>query len=191
MLTRKTHIINNLSDEEILNLFLLNEENIYISEIYLRYSHLVLGTCMKYLKNIENAEDLTMNIFIDLSKNIKKHKINNFKSWLYISTKNACFMFLRKKNISYLTIEEVDYLMVEEETLSGKELKEMKLNALENAINNLNEDQANCIRAFYLSRKSYEEICSSSNYTINQVKSHIQNGKRNLKIIISNTTSNI
>ncbi len=192
MFGRKSHIIKSLSDEEIIESFLLKEENILLSELYYRYSHLVLGTCMKYLKNVENSEDLTIQIFSDLSNNLKKYKINHFKSWLYTTTKNACFMILRKNNVTHLNYEEVDYhLQEEEETISSKEIMELKLNALDEAIGKLNDDQAFCIRSFYLNKKSYEEISINSEYTINQVKSHIQNGKRNLKIIILKITESI
>ncbi len=40
---------------------------------------------------------------------------------------------------------------------------------------------------FYLQEKSYKEIADSTNYSMNQVKSFIQNGKRNLKIMLENT----
>lgn len=181
--------LSKLSDEEIIRCFQENFENIVISEFYFRYGHLVLGTCMKYLRNLENSEDLSIQIFSELSLDLKNHAITHFKSWLYTKTKNACFMYLRKKKHVFLDITDFDPISEEEDTLSSKEILEMKLNCLDAAISELNSDQAYCIREFYLNKRSYEEIHSGSSYTMKQIKSHIQNGKRNLKIIITKISS--
>ena len=60
--------------------------------------------------------------------------------------------------------------------------KEIQYTLLEKAIEELNEDQKKCIELFYLKEKSYNEIVDITGYTLNEVKSFIQNGKRNLKI---------
>ena len=60
--------------------------------------------------------------------------------------------------------------------------KEIQYTQLEKAIEELNEDQKKCIELFYLKEKSYNEIVEITGYTMNEVKSFIQNGKRNLKI---------
>ena len=56
---------------------------------------------------------------------------------------------------------------------------------LEEAIISLNEDQQKCIRLFYFEKRSYEDIEQMTDYNYKQVKSHLQNGKRNLKIKLS------
>ena len=57
---------------------------------------------------------------------------------------------------------------------------------LENAINELNEGQKKCIHLLYFKEKTYQEIADLTGYSINEVKSYIQNGKRNLKIKLEN-----
>jgi len=59
------------------------------------------------------------------------------------------------------------------------------LQQLPNAISNLNTEQRLCINLFYLKEKCYEEISMQTGYSLKQVKSYIQNGKRNLKIYLS------
>jgi RNA polymerase sigma-70 factor (ECF subfamily) len=59
--------------------------------------------------------------------------------------------------------------------------KEMKLTVLEMCVEKLNEEQKRCIDLFYLKEKSYQEVATATNFTLNNVKSYIQNGKRNLK----------
>ena len=55
---------------------------------------------------------------------------------------------------------------------------------MEAGLKELNREQQQCVTLFYLQKKSYIEITESTGYTLMQVKSHIQNGKRNLKIIL-------
>lgn len=164
-------------------------DNRIIAELYKRYGHLVFGVCMKYLKHIQNSEDLTIELFADLPQKLKNHKILHFKSWLYTTTKNSCLMILRKKNGFNSNIDDQFEDKAEEENLSSKEILEIKLEALEIALKELNDKQATCIKAFYLEKRCYDEISKAENLTLNEVKSHIQNGKRNLKMILSKLIS--
>jgi RNA polymerase sigma-70 factor (ECF subfamily) len=145
----------------------------------------VFGVCLKYLKQKENAEDTTLEIFNQIGNKIEKHSIQNFKSWLFTITKNTCLMQLRKKNPQFIEIDNSHVSEDYYDSLRSKEINELKLNLLEEALIELNTDQHYCIRAFYLEKKSYDEIVKDSNYSLNEVKSFIQNGKRNLKIILT------
>ena len=51
------------------------------------------------------------------------------------------------------------------------------------ALQQLNKEQQQCVTLFYLEKKSYTEIAAATGYDMMQVKSYIQNGKRNLKLI--------
>ena len=156
--------------------------------LYKRYSHLVLGLCIKYLKDEDEAKDAVMHIFEKLMNDLLKHDIQYFKSWLYTFSKNHCLMIIRSKQ-SRLS-KEIDIQInassfMETETnqhLNVSEEKEKEYLALEQAVDSLNEEQKICIDLFYLKEKSYQEISDVTGYTLNEVKSFIQNGKRNLKI---------
>ena len=63
--------------------------------------------------------------------------------------------------------------------------KELVLEYLQEAMNELKEAQQECIELFYMRDCSYLEISKITGYTLNEVKSHIQNGKRNLKKYIA------
>ena len=52
------------------------------------------------------------------------------------------------------------------------------------ALKELNPEQQQCVTLFYLNKKSYQEISEATGYSLLQVKSYIQNGKRNLRILI-------
>jgi RNA polymerase sigma-70 factor (ECF subfamily) len=169
-----------LSDDELVSAFKLYGNSAAFGELYERYAHLVMGTCMKYLKNKLIAEDLTMNIFEDLQTKIRKHEIQHFKSWLYRVTKNECLMYLRKKKIE-ISSDELQILEDLEDTRIIR-AKEVKLTILEGALPDLKDEQRICLELFYLKDRSYQEISEELKIDIKQVKSAIQNGKRNLKL---------
>jgi RNA polymerase sigma factor (sigma-70 family) len=64
---------------------------------------------------------------------------------------------------------------------------EKKLVALNQALTQLNQEQRTCVQLIYLENKSYKEIADITGMEINHIKSHIQNGKRNLKILLEST----
>ena len=185
MFRNRKYNYSSLSDQELLEMYVHKKDSLVIAELYNRYSHLVFGVCMKYLKHIQNSEDLTIELFTELPQKITNHKILHFKSWLYTTTKNSCFMLLRKKNGYNSSIEDLQLDTADEDRISTKEILEIKLEALEIALEELNEKQAICIKAFYLEKRCYDEISKMEALTLNEVKSHIQNGKRNLKMILS------
>jgi RNA polymerase sigma-70 factor (ECF subfamily) len=56
--------------------------------------------------------------------------------------------------------------------------------ALEDCIERLREEQKSCIRLFYYENRCYSEIAVNLALDEKKVKSHLQNGKRNLKICL-------
>ena len=168
-----------LSDDELLRTYKEKQSSEVIGEYFQRYGHLVMGTSMKYLKNKFDAEDLAMNLFEKLPGKLLSHNISNFKSWLYMVTKNECLMILRKKgNLTSSLTRELE----DTDDVNLKIEKEEQLEILEDAIEDLKEEQKECIKLFYIESKSYQEITEMLRLDIKKVKSAIQNGKRNLKL---------
>jgi RNA polymerase sigma factor (sigma-70 family) len=161
----------------------------WLGELYNRYSHLVYGLCLKYLKNDENAKDAALAIFEKLIVDLKTREVATFQHWLYAVSRNHCFEILRsagreeKRKIVYHH-ENVVNIHDEVDVLSLAEMKEAGLRKLERAIERLNGDQRQCVVLFYLKEKSYKEITETTGYSLGEVKSHIQNGRRNLRLLL-------
>lgn len=154
-----------------------------LAQLYLRYSDLVYGTCMKYLKDAEAAKDAVMNIYQELLVKLQTHEVDNFKGWLYVVAKNHCLMQLRKEK-KMVTVEFTPTVMQSEnyEHLDSVLEKENELKKLEYCIEHLPQEQKQSIQLFYLENKCYNEIAEQTGYEWNKVRSLIQNGRRNLKI---------
>ena len=159
--------------------------------IYERYMPLVLGLCLKYFKDEEQSKDAVMQIFEELVKKLKIHKVSNFKSWLYTLARNHCLMNIRSSSKhEFVQIEEnfmENYAFVH---LDIDETRENKLHIMEKCIDKLPSEQKDTISLFYLDQKCYKEVSDITGYDLNKVKSYIQNGKRNLKICIEKNSEN-
>lgn len=175
--------ITHIGDTELLELFYEKRDTTLLGTLLERYTLLLFGTCLKYLKNEASAKDAVQQIFLKALVEIPKYKITYFKSWIYMVTKNHCLMLLRNKNI-ILELGDNNASETSYKTLEELIIKEEKLNYLEESVEELNEVQKQCIQLFYLQKKSYQEVCDITGFTLLQVKSNIQNGKRNLKILV-------
>lgn len=193
LLFNRSKKLSDLSDEVLLSDYKRSGESKYASEIFKRYAHLVLGVCMKYLKNMDEAQDTTMIVFEKILDELRQTDVQHFKSWLYMVAKNQCLMHIRKQKRHDIVelkteVDENDESASMENVAIGHlddvDLKEIQLQQLEEGIKTLNPEQQECISLFYLQDKSYVEVAEITGYDLNKVKSYIQNGKRNLKIYL-------
>jgi len=171
------------TDEELLIFFKSSADNRIIGELYERYGHLVFGVCLNLLPSREIAEDTTMRVFEILPDKLLHHDITYFKSWLYRVTQNECYMYLRRTKKESVEFEMSQFADLEDNAEQVIH-QEVKLEALEKAIDQLKGEQKKAIQLFYLEERSYKEISESENWDIKKVKSLIQNAKRNLKLLV-------
>ena len=174
-----------IDDSELLQKFYSDHNNEWLGIILQRYTLMLLGVCMKYLKNEEEAKDGVQQIFLKVIDEVHKYKVTYFKSWVYMIAKNYCLMKLRDKGKYSVEINERIMATPDEtDTASSHIEKDQQLNSMASALQQLNKEQQLCVTLFYLEKKSYQEITDQTSYTLMQVKSHIQNGKRNLKLLM-------
>lgn len=147
--------------------------------------------CLKYLGNEDECKDAVSAIAEKLIVEINKHEIVNFKPWLHVVVKNYCLMKIRSSKSSGRKVElyEKDmpvFMEIEnDQHLVEADLTDEKIKLMETGLENLNVEQKICVKMFYLDDLSYTDIAEKTGYSLNQVKSYIQNGKRNLKIYIT------
>ena len=178
------------TDAELVSLYKKTSDLQVLGQLYQRYMDLVYGVCLKYFKESERAKDAVMHIFEELIAKLKKHDVENFKSWLYQVAKNHCLMQLRTPR-NLRTVELPESLMQSEENVhldgvsdgmpSALE-KEENLQRLEFCLATLPEEQRKAVQLFYIEGKCYNEIVELMGQEWGQVRSYIQNGRRNLKI---------
>ncbi len=174
-----------LSDGELLANYRTTGNVACIGELFRRYRHLVLGVCVKYLKNLNDSEDAVMEIFEKLHLDLRRVEVEQFKGWLHTVARNHCLMRLRKVGLVVHFPEVLPSIPSDSEddddAAEERAIKEILLQKIEKNLKKLKEEHKKCLTLFYLEDKSYKQIVQQTGYTLNEVKSFIQNGKANLK----------
>ncbi|MBI1266628.1 MAG: sigma-70 family RNA polymerase sigma factor [Cryomorphaceae bacterium] len=169
--------ISKLTDEELISRYRNRKENKVVGELFNRYALLVVAICRKYHSDDAEAEDAAMVVFESLFQLLLKHDVAAFKPWLMTVTRNQCLMALRKQKPNvHVNADAVD--IAEDQNTDVD--KEHLLSLLESALDALKPEQQLCLRLFYLEQKGYSEIAENTGMALKTVKSHLQNGKRNL-----------
>ena len=188
--TKKTHTLlvprnyNHIPDNELLDLYYKDKNQEWIGILLERYTLLLLGVCLKYMKEEHEAKDCVQQVFLKVLTEVSKYRIDYFKSWLYMVAKNHCLMKLRDKGGRNIRELNHDHAASSETQKSELLENEQTYDLLEEALNELSNEQRQCVILFYLKKYSYTQIAEKTGYSLMQVKSYIQNGKRNLRIIL-------
>ncbi len=187
---RREKDLKDLSDKELLVQYQSGKDARFAGELFSRYAPLVFGTCRKYIKQKEDCRDISMDVFEKMLTSIESTDIFVFKKWLLSITRNSCLSFLR--NQEKIPFEQEDWKEIEKKSeifmendgflrLVSRGSFEQQLNS---AINQLKPEQKRCMELFFYDNLSYKAIEEKTEYTIKQIKSFLQNGKRKVKLIL-------
>jgi RNA polymerase sigma-70 factor (ECF subfamily) len=173
-----------MSDEELLNSYRTLGDDRLLGLLLQRYTMLLFGVSMKYLKDKDTAQDAVQQVFLKAITHLPRGEVQNFKGWLYILMRNHCLQLLRDRHITANedALRTVAAQPADSEAIMNKERTLDKMHA---ALQQLGEEQRLCISLFYLQKLSYNDIIECTGFTFTQVKSYIQNGKRNLRILLT------
>lgn len=172
-----------LSEQELLKRYAQDGNLQYLGWALERYTKVLLGIGLKYVKDLHTAQDLVQQVFLKALEKLPHH-VTNLGGWLYMVMRNECMDHLRKSPTSLVEdMQEVAQEPISDEVHWERVMREQR--ALE-VLNTLKDEQRISIELFYLKNKSYQDISLHTGWEINEVKSYIQNGKRNLRIKLEN-----
>jgi len=173
----------NVDDDVLLRRYRETGDLAILGTLFDTHAEMVYYVCMRYLQDSERSKDAVMQIFEELIHKVNKQEIQKFGSWLYVLSRNHCLMQLRsEKNRQQISIDEFVEFPLPMHPDDEAEEKERQLSELERCMERLPEKQKRSVDLFYLNEKCYKEIAEITGYSMNEVKSYIQNGKRNLKL---------
>jgi len=172
-------------DDVLLQSYRQSGDLALLGQLYEKYMPLVYGVCLKYLQDEEQSKDAVMQIFEELIVKVSRHEVKQFRGWLYVLSRNFCLMQLRAntkmETLSINEVMEFPFVLHPEDNSSEESIQQ-----LEKCMQKLSPEQQQSIDLFYIKEKCYKEVADLTGYTLNEVKSYIQNGKRNLKICMEN-----
>lgn len=185
----------NKSDEDLAREYFISGNKELVGHLFEKHVTTVFGVCLFYIRDKDVAKDMVMQIFEKLLTELRKTEIKNFKAWLGFVVRNYCISELRKSKAKHFVSETyLDFELTEtdyETELAVESVKDDKM--LEYMAANLPCLKANqriCLELFYLKEHSYNEISIITKLSLNEIKSNIQNGKRNLKLMIEDNLKN-
>ncbi len=163
--------------------FIQNGNKELLGKIYEQYKQRLFFHCLKIIRNQEEAKDMTSDAFIKAFENIHTFNLKKpFYPWLGKIATNVCIDHIRrKKTVVFQPLNEEKDPVKSETALSEMEQKEM-IKKIKKVINKLKNPQKRCFCLFYIHHKSYKQISEITGFSYNQVRSHIQNGKRKFKL---------
>lgn len=176
-----------LDDETLVDLVKRTKENKYFHEIFVRYKQRVYLLSFKLLRNEALAEELTHDVFIKVFEKIEYYEGGNFYSWLVRVTQNAYIDKVRSFKREAKALEEMRYTENERmATINGQrysagEMRILCQDAMKQ-IAELSAEQKICFLLKYIKGYNYNEIAQRTGYTLKQVRTYLQNGRRNFSL---------
>jgi RNA polymerase sigma-70 factor (ECF subfamily) len=173
------------SDEALLAQYRRTGEAALLGRLFERYMPMVYGVCLKVLKDPGKAEDAVMGIYEELDRKLKNHAVEHFRGWLHVLARNYCLMEWRKTQRQPVQHHAPEDMARYDAGDMGFDYElPTPHDALEKCLGQLGPLQRQSVQWFYYENKSYKEIADMANEDLGKIRSHIQNGRRNLRICL-------
>jgi RNA polymerase sigma-70 factor (ECF subfamily) len=164
----------------------LNGDHQAYAGLVTRYQNYVFTLAFRFVKNREDAEELSQDIFVKAYKALRDFKGNSkFSTWLYMIVNNTCITFLRKKKLQVHSLDQDGVFEVADSVDSGLRANmvetKSRVNMVNQAINLLSPDDAEVITLFYKSEQSLDEIAQILGIEQNTAKVRLHRARTRLK----------
>ena len=141
--------------------------------------------CLRITGSQQDAEDLTSEVFIRGFEKLKLYDEHKpILPWLQTIAYHQSIDFVRERSRKQVEDGALEELPIPENPHTRIEQIEMRQQILSVA-RQLKREQRRCFCLFYFQRKSYREIAQLTGYSVNEVRSHLQNGRRKFKQLYS------
>lgn len=173
-----------LSDEELVKLIIESRNTKIYGILYDRYSQKVYSRCLKFVSQVEEAQDLTHDLFIKVFYNLSKFQNkSSFSTWLYAVTYNHCLDYLNKKN--KLPLENEERLLDSTpdssiEEIEDSEIFALKAEKLKIAMERVDSKDRMILLMKYLDESSIKDIATVLQLSESAVKMRINRAKRRI-----------
>ena len=190
-----------MSDKEFIEKLKQGKQAAF-SQLLDEYEQKVFGTCISFVPNKEDAEDIAQEVFLEVFKSISKFKGNSkISTWIYKIATNKCLEFIRKKNTkkrfafmqtimgTEIPLDKTSYFTEFNHPGILLENKE-KSATIFKAINTLPETQRVIFTLAKIDGKSYQEIVEITGKSLSSVESIMFRAKKALKDKLANFYKN-
>lgn len=174
--------IDKLSDEELVQQYIVTQRNLYFEVIYERYSQKVYRKCYSFVNDSAKAEDLAHDIFLKVITKLGTFKENSrFSTWLYSITYNYCMDSIRKEKRAKEEQMDENFDFSEEEV--DHEFLGMKSDVLKKSLQEISAEERTMLLMKYQDDFSIKEIADSFNISESATKMRLMRTKEKMKKI--------
>jgi RNA polymerase sigma factor (sigma-70 family) len=166
-------------DEELVRLFQSSADGNIFAELFGRHRRHIYSVCRGFFCDGSFAEDATQETFLRAYQSIHSFHDGNFCAWLHRIAKHVCIDLLRKLRREVGAEESEMETIPGESDLDEKADLRIAVKKVRKEIEALSTEQRQCLE-MTIEGYSYEETAGRTGLSVKAVKSHIQNGRRNL-----------
>lgn len=177
---------NHLTDEELIDQILHQQNQQHINTLYNRYADKVYRKCLSFVKDDAAAEDLAHDVFIKVLLNLSSFKgRSKFSSWLYSVTYNFCIDHLRKKNrLPIDALEDKAVQVVNAADIeNADELNHIKADRLKNLLEQIKTEEKMILLMKYSDDLSLKEIQEILKISESAVKMRLKRAKEKVQAL--------
>lgn len=174
---------HNVTDEELVKLFLESGNDRYFEKLYDRYALKVFKKCLSLTRDAGRAEDLTHDVFLKLVFKMNTFKKGaKFSTWLYAVTYNHCMDLMRSNKKRVITVHEESADCIEHLDLDNLfEIEEVDTKILRQALDQLQPEEKALLYLKYMDDRSIRYIAGTSQLTESAVKMRLMRSREKLR----------
>lgn len=173
-----------LSDEELVEQIVANNDPLLFGKLYDRYAKMVYNKCFGFATSESEAEDLTQDVFLQLFIKLRTFKgRSKFSTWLYSFTYNFCVNYVnrnkqRKMSDQSVQVDETEYKLTEE--IPDESFFEMKADKLKKSLALISAEDKSILLLKYQDGASIKELVTLLELGESAVKMRIKRAKERL-----------
>jgi len=179
--------INKLSDEDLVNGIVKNNDTLLFEILYDRYASLVYNKCYGFAKDADEAKDLTQDVFLKLFVKLASFKAKSkFSTWLYAFTYNHCVNYITRNTAKKFEKQSVEYKDIEnlsDEEDDDNSFLDMRVDKLKVALEMISPEEKMILLLKYQDFLTIKEIESVLDIGESAVKMRIKRAKDKLVTI--------
>ena len=161
---------------------LKNEDRKVQQWLYDKYAPILLGICRRYVKVLEDAEDVLIDTFFKIYTNIHQYQgAGSFEGWMKRIAVNESLMLLRKKHNFRLTVE-ISNIDIATPSKALNNLQESDVLAL---LEKLPTGYRTIFNMYVVEGYKHREIAEELGISINTSKSQLILAKKRLRAMLS------
>lgn len=146
------------------------------------YSAQVYNHALKLLKNREDAEEATQDVFIKINNAIDLFRGDaKLSTWIWRITTNVCYTRLAKKRLPVTSIDDSDIDPEDTRSLFKELDAKEQNNIIESALTQIPPQQASVVLMFYFEERSYKEIAEIFNLPEGTIATLLHRGREQLR----------